>query len=101
MLRLKPYEAALQARDRNNDADYLSHVGKITHKYPGMSKPTGRKTPADPYVVALADFDGYVVVADESTNNRPNRKIPGVCALRQIRCLTLAQFVEEADPDEE
>ena len=94
--RLKPYERALQAGDHNSDdVAYLQYVGKITHDHPAMSKATGSKTPADPYVVALAELQGYVVVADESTK-RPNRKIPGVCQQRGIRCITLAQFISAA-----
>jgi hypothetical protein len=97
MLRLKPYERALQAGDHNSDDPaYLQRVGKITHDHPGMSKATGWKTPADPYVVALAELEGYVVVADETITKRPNRKIPGVCLQRGIRCLTLAQFISAA-----
>ena len=94
MLRLKPYEVALQAGDKNSDdPTFLLHVGKVTYAHPGMSKATGWKTPADPYVVALAELEGYVVVADESNTKRPTRKIPGVCQQRKIRCMTLAQFV--------
>lgn len=94
--RLKPYEEALQAGDRkSDDPDYLLHVGRITHDHPAMCKATGPKTPADSYVVALAELEGYVVVADESSTRRPNRKIPGVCQQRGIRCITLAQFIEE------
>lgn len=94
--RIRPYEAALLAGDRkSDDPDYLLHVGRITHAFPGMCKATGAKTPADPFVVALAELEGYVVVADESSARRPNRKIPGVCQQRGIRCITLAQFVEE------
>jgi hypothetical protein len=97
MLRLKPYEEALQAGDKNSDdPSYLQQVGKITHDYPGMSKATGSKTPADPYVVALAELEGYVVVADEMNTKRPNRKIPGVCHQLRIRCMTLAEFVSTA-----
>lgn len=88
MLRLRPYEEALRAGDRD-DPDYLMHVGRITHAYPSMSRATGLKTPADPYIIALAELEHYVVVADESTK-RPNRKIPGVCQQLGIRCLTLA-----------
>ena len=91
--RLKRYEKALSAGDRD-DIAYLQHVGKITHDYPAMSKPTGSKTPADPYVIALAELEGYVVVADESMK-RPNRKIPGVCKQRGIRYLTLTQFISK------
>ena len=92
-MRIKPYETALRAGDRANDIEHLMHVGRITREYPGMSKATSPKTPADPYVVALAESEGYVVVADETTKNRPNRKIPGVCRQRKIRCLTLAEFI--------
>jgi|GEM_PF-4262653 hypothetical protein len=93
MLRLKPFEAALQSGDRqSNDVDYLMHVGKVAHKHPGMSRAVGRKTPADPYVVALAELENCIVVCDES-NKRPSRKIPGVCQMRGIQCLTLDQFI--------
>jgi predicted nucleic acid-binding protein len=92
--RLKPYEEALQAGDYgSDDPSFLQHVGRITHEYPGMSRPTGPKTRADPYVVALAERDRYVVVADETGRKRPNRKICGVCAKREIRCITLEEFV--------
>lgn len=94
LLRLRQYEEALQAGDRNSDdPEYLLYVGKITHDYPSMSRATSSKTPADPYVIALAELEGYVIVADETTKKRPNRKIPGVCQQRRIRCITLAQFM--------
>ena len=92
--RLKAYEQALQAGDRDSDdPEYLMYVGRITREYPGMCKARGPKTPADPYVVALAELEHYVVVAEETMKRRPNRKIPGVCRLRGIRCLTLDELV--------
>jgi hypothetical protein len=94
LLRLKQYEEALQAGDRNSDDPaYLQHVGKITYDHPGMCRATGFRTHADPYVVALAELEKYVVVADETCTKRPNRKIPGVCQQRGIRCITLDEFV--------
>jgi Domain of unknown function (DUF4411) len=97
LLHLKAYEKALLAGDRDsNDMVYLLGVGRITHDYPSMCKATGRKTPADPYVVALAEMEGYVVVADES-RKRPSRKIPGVCAKRNVRCIDLSEFVRAND----
>jgi Domain of unknown function (DUF4411) len=93
--RLQRYEVALRAGDeKSDDPEYLQHVGKITHAYPSMSRATGRRTPADPYVIALAEREHYVVVADESMK-RPNRKIPGVCQQRGVRCITLTEFIEE------
>lgn len=94
--RIKPYEQAIQAGDRNsNDVEYLSYVGQITYDHPAMSKARSEKNPADPYVVALAALEGYVVVADETRNKRPSRKIPGVCdkLVPPVRCLTLDEFV--------
>ncbi|MGC2422006.1 MAG: DUF4411 family protein [Candidatus Acidiferrales bacterium] len=92
LLRIKPHEKALRDCDRN-DVAFLQHVGKITHDYPGMCKATGPKTPADPYVVALAELEGFIVVADETNRRRPNRKIPGVCEQQKIKCITLSQFI--------
>jgi len=73
---LKPYETELLAGDHGtDDISYLQLVGRTTHDYPSMAKATGEKTPADPYVVALAETEGHVVVADES-RKRANRKYP-------------------------
>jgi predicted nucleic acid-binding protein len=92
--RLKPYERALQVGDRDSDdVDYLQHVGKITHAHPAMSKARGTKTPADPYIVALAELDNYTVVTSKTMRKRPNRKISGICAQRGIKCLSLSEFV--------
>jgi len=94
--RIKPFEKALLAGDHSNDMEHLMRVGKITYDFPAMSKARGAKTPADPYVVALAKEEGYVVVAEETTNKRKNRKIPGVCEQLKIRCIMLKEFVAQA-----
>ena len=91
--RLKRYEKALRAGDRGNEVEYLRKVGRITYEHPAMSKATGVRTPADPYLIALAELEKYVIVADETSRKRPNRKIPGVCKKRGIRCITLNEFV--------
>ena len=88
---LRPHERALTAGVRD-DPTYLLHVGRITRAFPGMSKARGTKTPADPFVVALAEMESYVVVCDESRVRR-NRKIPGVCDQRGVRCVTLEEFI--------
>jgi hypothetical protein len=94
LLRLHAHELALQAGDRN-DIDYLMHVGKITREHQAMAGARSTKTKADPYVVALAELEHYVVVADETCAQRPNRKIPGVCKQRGIKCRTLEEFLAE------
>jgi hypothetical protein len=101
LLRLKPFERALQVGDRSpDDIEYLQQVGRITHDYPAMSKATGSKTLADPYIVALAEIEGYIVVTDETCKKRPTKKIPGVCQKLSIRCLTLAEFVKEIQDED-
>jgi len=95
MLRIFPHETALRAGDRN-DPDYLLHVGKVTYQHPAMSGAAGFRNKADPYVVALAELENYVVVSDESCRRRPHRKIPGVCQQRGIKHKTLAEFVRDA-----
>lgn len=85
-------QALLKGDASGGDIEYLQCVGKITHDFPSMSKATGTKTPADPYVVALAQMEEYTVVADES-KRRKNRKIPGVCEQLGIDCLTLKEFI--------
>jgi Domain of unknown function (DUF4411) len=95
MLRIFPHEAALKAGDRT-DTEYLMHVGKVTREHPAMAGARGAKNKADPYVVALAQLEKYVVVADETCRKRPNRKIPGVCKLRGIKFKMLDEFLSEA-----
>lgn len=97
LLRLHPYEKALKAGDRGiDDIDYLMLVGQITHDHQALCGARGRKTKADPYVIALAEIDNYIVVGDETCRKRQNRKIPGVCKKRGVRCLSLAEFVVAA-----
>lgn len=93
--RLQFREAALKdGLRRSTDLDFLRTLGDITHKHPSMCKARSRKQVADPYVIAHAELDGYVVVADESTK-RPNRKIPGACGKRGIRCHSLDRFIAD------
>jgi hypothetical protein len=91
---LHAHEAALQAGDRN-DVAYLMHVGKVTREHQAMAGARRMKTKADPYVVALAELEKYVVVADETCTHKPNKKIPGVCKQRGIKFKSLDEFVTE------
>jgi len=93
LAQIKPLEKTLLAGDGDgSNPAYLQRVGKITHDFPGMCRATGSKTPADPYIVALAQMENYTVVADENMK-RKNRKIPGVCQQLGIPCLTLRKFI--------
>jgi hypothetical protein len=95
--RIEPYVERLVRCDRN-DVPFLMKLGAITRKYRRLSKPLGRKTKADPFLIALALLDGYIIVAEESLRNRPIGKIPGVCLKEGIQCRTLAQLVAAERP---
>ena len=90
--RISPYIDRLVRCERNDEV-FLMKVGQITRRYRGMSRPTSRKTRADPFLVALAILDGYTVVAEETLAKRPMSKIPGVCKQERVTCITLAQFL--------
>jgi hypothetical protein len=94
---VKLHEPVLLASDHGEDPMFLQRVGIIVNKYPGMSKARGTRTPADPFIIAFAEMHGCIVVCDETTTKRRNRKIPTVCADRKIKCLTLNEFVKAED----
>ena len=95
--RLLGHEDALTESDRDNpgDVEYLMAVGRVVHRFPGMSRARGEKTPADPYVVALAWLENWTVVVDETKTNRPNRKIPGACDILGVKWVPLAKFIAD------
>lgn len=85
---------------------YARNLGIVQFKYPGMGRAFGTKERADPHVVALAMtyIEGdycCVVVTAESRNNRPRRKVSGVCDELKIECITLAEFLDREVDDEE
>lgn len=90
--KVQPFRDLLTRCDRN-DAEFLLRAGVIAYSFPRLAKPRGAKTPADPFVVALAELDGYIVVASETLRKRPNGKIPGVCKVLGVECITLAQLM--------
>jgi hypothetical protein len=97
--RIRPFEKALVSTERSSP-EHLLKVGKITAAFPGMSRPRHRKTTADPFVVALAQEEGYTVVTDETAKKRKNRKIPGACEKLNIKCVTLEEFVAQVERED-
>jgi hypothetical protein len=90
---MEPHRSRLTKCDRI-DAEFLLLAGRIANKYRRMARPSGRKTKADPFLVALGIIDGYTVVAEESLK-RATGKIPGVCAKEHVKCINLAQLIAE------
>ena len=58
-------------------------------------RPTAGISGADPFVIAMAKDGGphWAVVSDEHAGSLQNRKIPFVCNVERVRCLTLRQMM--------
>jgi len=55
----------------------------------------GEKTPADPFIIALAEVKGYTVVTQEKAlqyNKGANNRIPAICKNRGVSCICVADF---------
>ena len=96
--RIQP-EKKFVIQKRATNIQHRQLEGAIIHQYPGMSgvRLTG-KVKADPYVVALAEFHGLPVVAEESIK-KPSRKIPTACAARGIPCGGFRAMLQTEFPD--
>jgi hypothetical protein len=90
--RLQPLER--QFRLVRSDEDYLKRVGLISATYPGLARIRSKKTRADPFVIALAELEELTVVCDES-KKKPSRKIPGVCEIRRVKCISLTTMLAD------
>jgi hypothetical protein len=101
---------ALIIENRSQDFSYLSIVGAITRRFPGLAGARGSKDKADPYVVALAVHMNasdnnphpikWSVVAAETLAQRPNRKIPTACRDANVECVGLFEMLKREFPDE-
>lgn len=74
------------------DADIANRVAGILQAHPAWQ--IGGRNGADPFVIAVAQARGAVVVSGEAggTVNRP--KIPSVCRRMGVRCVTFLDMVK-------
>ena len=88
---LKPY---LELKIDDSDQQ---EVRKILSRYPGMLNIKKGTSGADPWVIALAmKFQNGVVVTEEkSTGNLQHPRIPDVCKVSNIECVTIAGVVKK------
>lgn len=88
---LKPY---LELKIDDSDQQ---EVRKILSRYPGMLNIKKGTSGADPWVIALAmKFQNSVVVTEEkSTGNLQHPRIPDVCKVSNIECVTIAGVVKK------
>lgn len=72
-----------------------SATGDVLRAHPRLVGVGGRRSGADPFVIALAIVHGGVVVTEETASGRLEKpRIPDVCRDLGVPCVTLVQFVQ-------
>lgn len=72
------------------DAAVASLAGQIVAQYPNWTK-QGTKNNADPFVIAVGEANGYMVVSGETNGGPSKPKIPYVCGQRSV---THGRFID-------
>ncbi len=75
--------------------EVLERVGKLMKSFPDLINHSSDRDQADPYVIAVAQEVGAIIVTEE-TSKRSNKKakIPGVCKELNISCMNLFSMLE-------
>jgi len=75
------------------EAEQLVLVKHLATEYPGLAKERLGRMRADGFVIALAQWRELVVVTAE--NRRGPDKIPNICDAIGVRCISLADMIQE------
>jgi len=68
---------------------------QILRLYPRLVSQGGRRSAADPFVIALAMVHNGTVVTEETASGKLDRpRIPDVCAAVGVPCLNLMGYIE-------
>lgn len=78
-----------------SDESIQRRVETIVNAHIGFVDPDSTRDVADPFVVALAEENGCPVVTAEKPGRVNKPKIPDVCRVRQVRCITLVEMFRE------
>ncbi len=81
---LIPTEEAIQER-----------VAELLSKYPRLVDTLKGRSQADPFVIATAVERQAVVVTGEVTGTPERPRIPFVCQVENVRCITFLQMIRE------
>lgn len=77
------------------DADTQEAVSEILRLYPNLVSATTTRSAADPFVIALAQVTGSVVVTEERMRSPQNPRIPDVCGGLGVRCINLLTLIRD------
>lgn len=76
--------------------DVQAIVAELLSEYPRLVDTHKNRSQADPFVIATAESLGAVVVTGEKARGKLDTpKIPDVCEVRQIRCITFLEMLRE------
>lgn len=79
-----PMEAELQVAQKT-----------IINRYPRLISEAKNRSLCDPWVIALAQIHQCPVVSEENRGGNSTPKIPDVCDGFRIKCLKVADLIEE------
>ncbi|MCZ4534246.1 DUF4411 family protein [Gordonia terrae] len=69
---------------------------RILGLYPNLVRQGGKRSGADPFVIALALVTSGTVVSEETASGNIGKpRIPDVCDALEVPCLTLMGYIEE------
>lgn len=72
--------------------EVVSLAGVLLHTYPFLGRALSPQNHADPWIIAVAEVNGWTVVTDDGAGRRPSRSVMGVCGKRGVPCLNRHQF---------
>jgi hypothetical protein len=70
-------------------------VSELLGKYPRLVDTLKGRSQADPFVIATAIERDAVVVTGELTGTSQKPKIPYVCQVENVRCITFLEMIRE------
>lgn len=70
---------------------------ELLEEFPWLVKNIPGKSPADPFVIALAMEKGLAVITEEGPGSARRPQIPFVCDAKQIKCMNLLGLLDEED----
>jgi hypothetical protein len=69
----------------------------LLRDFPWLVKNVPGKSPADPFVIALAEERSLTVITEEGRGGARKPQIPFVCESRGVKCINLLGLLEEED----
>lgn len=79
------------------DVETARSVTNINEQFRSLVKESKGRSLADPFIIALAQREGAIVVTLEDHGSEAKPKIPYVCDALKVKCINLFDFIKEND----